>query len=36
MTTKGTWVRELVILGAVIAAWLLLQLVVLPRLGVPT
>ena len=36
MTTKGTLVRDLVILGAVIAGWLLLQLVVLPRLGVPT
>ena len=36
MTAKGTLLRDLLVLGAVIAAWLLLQLVVLPRLGVPT
>jgi hypothetical protein len=27
---------ELLVLGAVMAAWLVLQWVVLPRLGVPT
>lgn len=35
-TKEGRMVREILIVAALLGGWLLLQLVILPRLGVST
>jgi hypothetical protein len=35
-TLEGRWMETALWMAAILAGWLLLQLVILPRLGVPT
>jgi hypothetical protein len=35
-TREGRMLRDLVLMGLILGGWLLLQLVILPRLGVET